>query len=341
MAGARASSAASRLESARSSSWSIGVTFDRRRCPIPAVRPVQHRRRRDPCRPRRCGRESYRRGLYDRPEGDPMAISERAGRPAEPATARRPRPARGGPTTTSGRTRPTPPSGSRSGRPATAARRSTAPSTRRTSWRRPRRSAATARARAPTGRCSSGATRTRCPSRRSRRPSRSSSPTAWTSGSTTPTATRRRRSSRTRSWSTTGAGRGPPGGRHRRHAVAQPARGRRLQVQPAQRRAGGHGRHGLDPGRGEPPARGRAGRRRAQVPLERGARGRDRARLPGRLRRRPRVGHRHGRDPGVRAAARGGPAGRRERRLLAGHRRTLRPGPDGHQHRRSTRSSRS
>ena len=53
------------------------------------------------------------------------------------------------------------------------------------------------------------------------------------------------------------------------------------------------------------------------------------------------VGHRHGRDPCVRAAARRGPAGRRERRLLAGHRRTLRPGPDGHQHRRWTRSSRS
>ena len=35
----------------------------------------------------------------------------------------------------------------------------------------------------------------------------------------------------------------PPGRRHRRHAVAQPARGRRLQVQPAERRPGRHGRH--------------------------------------------------------------------------------------------------
>ena len=69
-----------------------------------------------------------------------------------------------------------------------------------------------------------------------------------------------------------------------------------------------------------------------QVAARGGARGRDRSRLPGRLRRRPRVGHRHGRDPCVRAAARGGSAGRCERRLLAGHRRTLRPGPDGHQH---------
>ncbi len=47
-----------------------------------------------------------------------------------------------------------------------------------------------------------------------------------------------------------------PGRRHRGHAVAQPARGRRLQVQPAQRRPGRHQRHRLDPGSGQrPPAR--------------------------------------------------------------------------------------
>ncbi len=40
-----------------------------------------------------------------------------------------------------------------------------------------------------------------------------------------------------------------PGRRHRRHAVAQPARGRRLQVQPAERRPGRHRRHRRDPGR--------------------------------------------------------------------------------------------
>jgi phosphoglucomutase len=39
-----------------------------------------------------------------------------------------------------------------------------------------------------------------------------------------------------------------PRRRHRRHAVAQPARGRRLQVQPAQRRPGRHRRDALDPG---------------------------------------------------------------------------------------------
>jgi phosphoglucomutase len=38
------------------------------------------------------------------------------------------------------------------------------------------------------------------------------------------------------------------GRRDRRHAVAQPAGRRRVQVRPAQRRAGGHRRHPLDPG---------------------------------------------------------------------------------------------
>ncbi len=46
--------------------------------------------------------------------------------------------------------------------------------------------------------------------------------------------------------------------RHRRHAVAQSARQRRLQVQPAQRRPCRHRRHGLDRSQGE-----RAARRRA------------------------------------------------------------------------------
>ena len=52
-----------------------------------------------------------------------------------------------------------------------------------------------------------------------------------------------------------------PGRRHRHHAVAQPARGRRLQVQPAQRRPGRHRRHRLDPGRAPTSccARGNAG----------------------------------------------------------------------------------
>ena len=58
------------------------------------------------------------------------------------------------------------------------------------------------------------------------------------------TATRRRPRCRTRSSANrgrqTGAG---PGRRDRRHAVAQPAGRRRLQVQPAARRAGRHRRH--------------------------------------------------------------------------------------------------
>ena len=98
------------------------------------------------------------------------------------------------------------------------------------------------------------------------RAARCSSRTASTSASTPPTATRRRRPSRTRSSSTTAAARDRPRRRHRRHAVAQPARGRRLQVQPAQRRPGRHGRHRLDPGRGEPAARGRPRRRPAHRP---------------------------------------------------------------------------
>ena len=42
--------------------------------------------------------------------------------------------------------------------------------------------------------------------------------------------------------------------RHRHHAVAQSARGRRLQVQPAAWRAGGHRRHPMDRGPGQPAA---------------------------------------------------------------------------------------
>ena len=48
-----------------------------------------------------------------------------------------------------------------------------------------------------------------------------------------------------------------PRRRHRRHAVAQPAVGRRLQVQPAARRPRGHRRHRLDREPGERAARGR------------------------------------------------------------------------------------
>ena len=120
---------------------------------------------------------------------------------------------------------------------------------------------------------------------------------------------------------------GGPGRRHRRHAVPQPARGRRLQVQPAQRRPGRHGRDGLDPGRGQPHPPGGRRPRRAR-PLRAGARGGPAVRLPGRLRGRPRRGPRHGGDPGVRPAPRRGPPGRGERPLLGGDRRAVRPRPD-------------
>ncbi len=115
-----------------------------------------------------------------------------------------------------------------------------------------------------------------------------------------------------------------PGARHRprrrdrRHAVAQPARGRRLQVQPAQRRPGRHRRHDVDPGRGEPAARGLRRRRRRghRACCRTNARARSAGTYDflGPLRRRPRLGHRHGRDRGLEAAHRRRPDGRRLRR---------------------------
>jgi phosphoglucomutase len=59
--------------------------------------------------------------------------------------------------------------------------------------------------------------------------------------------------------------RGDEGGRDRHHTVAQPARGRWLQVQPAPRRPGRHRRHASDPGRRERPATGAAARYQAAV----------------------------------------------------------------------------
>ena len=111
-----------------------------------------------------------------------------------------------------------------------------------------------------------------------------------------------------------------PRRRHRRHAVAQPARGRRLQVQPAQRRPGRHRRHRLDPGRGEPAARGSASRPSRRMPFERARAAASAHDFLTSYVERSRRGHRHGRDPRLRPAARRRPAGRRERRLLAGDR---------------------
>ena len=56
-----------------------------------------------------------------------------------------------------------------------------------------------------------------------------------------------------------------PGRRDRHHPVAQSARGRRHQVQPAQRRPGRHRRHRLDRGRGQRAARSRPRRRPARA----------------------------------------------------------------------------
>ena len=112
--------------------------------------------------PRRAAhdRRGQPRGRTRRPGGrgrdrvggsEPMTISERAGRPADPSILvdvdRLVRAYYDAPAG-SGRSRR---SGSRSARPAIAARRSTRPSTRPTSSPRPRRSAATARAQGTDG----------------------------------------------------------------------------------------------------------------------------------------------------------------------------------------------
>ena len=137
----------------------------------------------------------------------------------------------------------TPRSGCRSARPAIAAPRSARRSTKTTSWPPPRPSASTGPARASTARCTWAPTRTRCPSR--------PPPARW----------RCWRPTTCTCWSTPGAGTRPtpavsrailahnavrprgPGRRDRGHAVAQPAPGRRLQVQPARRRPGRHRHH--------------------------------------------------------------------------------------------------
>ena len=111
-----------------------------------------------------------------------------------------------------------------------------------TSSRSARRSRATGRPKGSTARCSSGATRTRCPSRRSGPRSRCSSRTGSTSPST-PTDGYTPTPAISHAILTHNAGAEREGRRDRDHAVAQPARGRRLQVQPAARRAGRHGRH--------------------------------------------------------------------------------------------------
>ena len=119
------------------------------------------------------------------------------------------------------------------------------------------------------------------------------------------------------------------GGRDRGHAVAQPAARRRLQVQPAGRRAGRHRHHPGDPGPGERPA-GRRAEGRPPDTVRPGGGGRhDREiRLPRRLRVGAGPGGRSARHPGRRDPHRRRPARRGERRLLGRDRRALRAGPD-------------
>ena len=109
-----------------------------------------------------------------------------------------------------------------------------------------------------------------------------------------------------------------PRRRRRDHAVAQPARGRRVQVQPAPRRPGGHRRHAADPGRRErAAARGSA---RGRAPAVRGGdRPRAPPRLPHRVRRAScrrsststRSRARESGSASTRSAARASPTGRR------------------------------
>ena len=118
--------------------------------------------------------------------------------------------------------------------------------------------------------------------------------------------------------------------RNRGHPVAQPAAGRRFQVQPAARRTRrlrrhvGHRRAGQ---RADP----RQHRGRAEGDLREGPCRRRFLRLPRHLRRRPAAGPRPRRDPRRGGPHRSRPSGRRERRLLGGDRRSAPPGPDSGQ----------
>ena len=111
--------------------------------------------------------------------------------------------------------------------------------------------------------------------------------------------------------------RGTHRGRHRDHAVAQSAGGRRVQVQPAARRPGRFGRDDVDPAARQRAARGGQPGRAARSARERAARADDAcARSRAALRPGSAERHRHGGDPRGRALARRRSSGRRRRRLL-------------------------
>ena len=170
------------------------------------------------------------------------------------------------------------------------------------------------------GRCSWAGTPTASRSRRGPRRSRSSRPTTSPCSSTTATATRRPRASRTRSCAPTRARRSTaappgPGRRHRRHAVAQPAR----------RTAGSSttrptaGRPTRTPPRPSPAARTSSSppaSRACAVCRTAGPARTRRLRLPRDLRRRPPERRRPATHPRGRRADRRRPVGWGQRRLL-------------------------
>ena len=120
-----------------------------------------------------------------------------------------------------------------------------------------------------------------------------------------------------------------PGRRDRDHPVAQPAGGRRVQVQPARRRPGRLADHLGHPGSRQRAA-GRWPARGAPDPLRGGpARVHDgHVRLPGRVRRATPGRGQPGHHPRSRHPDRRRPAGRRQRRVLGRDRRAVRAGPD-------------
>ncbi len=121
-------------------------------------------------------------------------------------------------------------------------------------------------------------------------------------------------------------------GRRGHHALAQPATRRRLQVQPARRRARGQRHHRLGAGPGERLSRQGSGRC-AQGPARPGSCGRHHChvRLSRRVRRRPALRARPRRCARYRRAHRRRPPGWRQRRLLGRDRRSAPARPDGRQ----------
>ena len=136
-------------------------------------------------------------------DGDGMALSPLAGKPAPKETAGRSRRGWNATIWSAGRIRTIPPSRSASGPAGTADHPCAARSPRRTSWRSPRRSATIATRRPSPARSTWARTRTRSRGPRSGPRSRCWRPTTWRPSSSATTASRRRRRSPTPSSSIT------------------------------------------------------------------------------------------------------------------------------------------